>query len=306
MAAVYQRRAPITLPGGFGAGVGASIAMMLVMAILRFTTNTVSIPELLEESLIRITGGPVEAFFINKLGVGGKALLLVTMVEGTLILGGLLGLAFTRLWPLRSPSMRWLSGLSYGIVIGLLLNVVLLPLVNQGFFGSNALQVTAPPDIARALYGTTLAPFGVPVAISMFILSIVFGLTLVALLPWRVTSQATQPAAAADGAMGRRDFNKAMGGAALALVGGVGLWFVIRSALAPPPNAGPVAVEDPGTGASGGTATPPPVAQPSPESTHIAETNATPDMTEVAATPPVPPGFENVKPGARPRGHSGR
>src|SRR4051812_50218434 len=111
------------VPGGFGAGVGAAVAMMLVMAVLRLTTNTVSIPELMEESLIRLTGGRIESFFINLLGVGGKALLLASIVEGTLLLGGLLGLAFTYFWPLRSANTRWVSGLLYGLVIGLLLNV---------------------------------------------------------------------------------------------------------------------------------------------------------------------------------------
>src|SRR5215210_918166 len=106
--------------GGFGAGVGSALAMMLVMAVLRLTTNTISIPELMEESLIRLTGGQIESFLINLLGVGGKALLLVTIVEGTLLLGGLLGLAFTRLWPLRGVGTRWVSGLLYGLVVGLL------------------------------------------------------------------------------------------------------------------------------------------------------------------------------------------
>src|SRR3989442_1463393 len=85
------------IPGGFGAGVGAAVVMMLVMGLLRFVSNTITIPELMEESLIRLTGGRIEAFFINLLGVGGKALLLVTIVEGTLLLGGALGLAYTRL-----------------------------------------------------------------------------------------------------------------------------------------------------------------------------------------------------------------
>src|SRR3954464_12054552 len=180
------------ISGGFGAGVGAALVMMLVMAVLRFITNTASIPELMEESLIRLTGGRVEAFFINKLGVGGKALLLVTIVEGTLILGGLLGLAFTHFWPWRTVGRRWASGLLYGLVIGLLLNAVLLPLVDQGFFGATALQVTAPPDIAQALYGNKVAPIGLPPALSMFVFSIVFGLTLVALLPWRRVVAAPQ------------------------------------------------------------------------------------------------------------------
>ena len=47
--------------GGFWAGAGAALVMMLVMAVLRFTSNTVSIPELMEESLIRLTGGQIHA-----------------------------------------------------------------------------------------------------------------------------------------------------------------------------------------------------------------------------------------------------
>ncbi len=44
-----QRPAAIKLQGGFGAGVGAAIVMMLVMAVLRFISNTASIPELMED-----------------------------------------------------------------------------------------------------------------------------------------------------------------------------------------------------------------------------------------------------------------
>src|ERR1043165_928238 len=131
--AVMPNKKVVIIPGGFGAGVGAAVVMMLVMAVLRFVSNTITIPELMEESLIRLTGGQIESFFINRLGVGGKALLLVTIVEGTLLLGGLLGLAYTRLWPAATGKRRQ-SGLLFGLVLGLLLNAVFLPLVGQGFF----------------------------------------------------------------------------------------------------------------------------------------------------------------------------
>ena len=75
--AVMTNKRVAAIPGGFGAGVGAAVVMMLVMGFLRFISNTITIPELMEESLIRLTGGRIESFFINKLGVGGKALLLV-------------------------------------------------------------------------------------------------------------------------------------------------------------------------------------------------------------------------------------
>lgn len=277
------------IPGGFGAGVGAAIAMMIVMAVLRFTTNTTSLPELMEESLIRLTDGQIEAFFINLLGVGGKALLLVSMIEGTLLLGGLLGLGFTHTW-LRLTGFkpgRWLSGLLYGLVIGLLLNVVFLPLVGQGFFGSNALQVTAPPEIAETLYGRQLAPIGLPVFISMFLLATVFGLALTRLLRWPASSVAgatTEPDVVKTTPMARREFLKGTGAA---LLGGVLLFFGIRQALEPPPDAG---LEEVDLGSESQTE-PTSVA----DVKHDIEMEPTPGMTEVPATPPVPPGFEQVK-----------
>ena len=228
--------------GGFGAGVGAALAMMLVMAVLRFTTNTTSIPELMEDSLVRLTGGQINSFFINNLGVGGKALLLVTIAEGTLLLGGLLGLAFTHLW-LRAVSLslpRYLSGLVFGLLLGLLLNAVFLPIVDQGFFGSTALEVTAPPEIAQSIYGDSLAPYGLPMWFNMFLLAAVFGLALAYLLPWPATVTASEGAAVTVGAapLDRRGFNKAIGGTLLALFGGGVLWVGIRQALAPPSVAG--------------------------------------------------------------------
>ncbi|HUP27495.1 MAG TPA: hypothetical protein VM409_03595, partial [Chloroflexia bacterium] len=233
------------IPGGFGAGVGAAIAMMLVMALLRFTTNTTSIPELMENGLVRLIGGQTESYFIQLLGVGGKALLLVSIVEGTLLLGGLLGLGFTHTWVrLTGLNMgRLLSGLLYGLLLGLLLNAVFLPIMDQGFFGSTALQVTAPPDIAQSLYGNSLAPIGLPVWLEMFLLALIFGLALVRLLPWSVNAArdaapAGGTALAAASPMPRRDFMRAAGGGALALLGGAVLWLGIRQALEPPPNAG--------------------------------------------------------------------
>ncbi|HEY0069505.1 MAG TPA: hypothetical protein VGE04_06000, partial [Chloroflexia bacterium] len=223
--------------GGFGAGVGAALAMMLVMAVLRFTTNTTSIPELMEDSLVRLTGGQVNSFFINNLGVGGKALLLVSIAEGTLLFGGLLGLAFTHQWlnEVRFTVPRYLSGLAFGVLLGLLLNAVFLPIVGQGFFGSTALEVTAPPDIALSLYGDSLAPYGVPMWVNMFLLAAVFGLALAYLLPWPSTVKAADGAAPLAGTpVDRRGFNKAIGGTLLALFGGGVLWVGIRQALAPP------------------------------------------------------------------------
>lgn len=213
--------------GGFGAGVGAALVMMLVMAILRFTTNTISIPELIERGLISLAGGRVELFFTNTLGVGGKALLLVIIVEGTLLLRGLLGWAFTRLWPVERDisGWRWISGLLYGLVVGLLYNLLFLP---------QTLEADAPANVASSHYSSSLLPFSVPVWLNMFLLSTVFGLTLVALLRWPRPAMGTPEVSANTfaGAMSRRHFTKVVAGGALALVGGAPLWIGVKSAFA--------------------------------------------------------------------------
>jgi DMSO/TMAO reductase YedYZ molybdopterin-dependent catalytic subunit len=263
-AAQPRNRVVEALRGGFGAGVGAALIMMLVMMVLRLTTNTISIPELMEDSLTQLAGGNLEAVFIAWFGVGGKALLFVSILEGTLLLGGLLGLAFARLWPAwRNLQVnRWVSGLMYGLIVGALLNIVVLPAVGQGFFGSNVPIATAPPEISRALWGKALAPVGIPVAVNMFLLAIVFGLTLVKLLKWPGTVTAGETSR--DGAIivdgspdpQRRTVMKALGGSALAVAGGVGLWGIITKILEAPAKATLVEtdLEASGTPQAGATA----------------------------------------------------
>ncbi|HKP52920.1 MAG TPA: molybdopterin-dependent oxidoreductase [Chloroflexia bacterium] len=231
-----------TLRGGFGAGVGAALVMILVMAVLRFTTNTISIPELVEEKLTNLAGGQIESFFIGLFQEGGKALLLVLILEGTLLLGGLLGFAFTKLWPAwrNMGANRWLSGLLYGLIVGAGLNVIVLPLFGHGFFGSNALQATAPQEISRTIWGSTLAPFGIPVALNMFLLSIVFGLTLAKLLRWPRTVETEGPVAVGvvEGPdQQRRSLMRVLGGGTLAVVGGGALWGVLTAILKGPQKA---------------------------------------------------------------------
>lgn len=325
------------LPGGFGAGVGAAIAMMLVMAVLRFTTNTASIPEIMEQPLLHLLPGSIEAWFINNLGVGGKALLLVSIIEGTLLLGGGLGVLFARVWPttVAAPSWRWLSGVLYGLIIGAVLGLVFLPLMNQGVLGldpaPDAIRVTAPPNISTAIYGTALSPITVPLWLAMFVISLTFGLVLVALIRWPQTAGAAAPGAAGGRDLDRREFMRALGGGALALAGGAVLWVGIKQALAPPSVAGPTELlDDPAaTVGPGGaptevaqvvnpptpttgppTAVPPTLApgEPSPTTgppTAISGGNTTIPPTAQMTEMPTPPGatpvptnsaFANVKP----------
>jgi DMSO/TMAO reductase YedYZ molybdopterin-dependent catalytic subunit len=270
------------LRGGFGAGVGAAIFMLLVMGLLRFVSNTASIPELMEDGLIQLTGGEINSFFINTFGTGGKALLLVIILEGTLLLGGLLGLLYTVLWTGRGEALRWrwLSALLYGLGIGLLLNSLFLPAFGHGLFGSQVLQVTAPQDIAQTLYGTTLAPWGIPAWIHMFLLGFMFALALVRLLPWHEREAKVKETYGAQSEE-RRGFLKATGGVLLALFGGAAMWGIFARALQAPESAG---VVEGGQVPTGSEANP-----------EIFDTSRT-DDGEVRPTPePAEEGFEDVK-----------
>jgi DMSO/TMAO reductase YedYZ molybdopterin-dependent catalytic subunit len=278
-----QPRKKARLSGGFGAGVGAALMMLLVMGLIRFISNTASIPELMEDQLIFWTGGETNSFFINTLGTGGKALLLVLILEGTLLLGGLLGLLFARFWPvnLSIGSRRWLSGLFYGLLIGLILNALFLPLFGHGFFGTTALDVSAPPDISQNLYGSERAPWGIPAPINMFLLALIFSLSLVRLLPWEQAERAAETLEAPS--QERRGFLKALGGGLVALVGGVALWGIFARALQAPESAG---VVEEGRPAGSGS-------QVGPE---VLDTSKT-DAGEMRPTPePAPESFGDVKP----------
>jgi len=187
---------------------------------------------------------------------------------------------------------RWGSGLVLGLLVGLLLNVVFLPLVGQGLFGQNAPLATAPAEVAQTLYGTAHAPLGLPVWLNMWLLGGIFSFVLVALLPWAQIAQAAPaPAAPGDGMMTRRHFGKVLGGTALALLGGGGVWLLTNGLLAATPASGvaPTAPSGPGTpvadsgetGVPAGNGTPPPA--------------ATPGVPASVAGTPLPPEFRGLQ-----------
>jgi DMSO/TMAO reductase YedYZ molybdopterin-dependent catalytic subunit len=247
MAAIVQKR-PYRVIAGVGAGAGAALAMLVVMAAMRFLFGFLTVPELMLNTVLRVMGGQAFSNALDNLYYTGRPLLFAVILEGTLLLGVLLGVLYAwlarpnpttgkRLAIFNSP----LGGIIYGLVIGLLLNLLFLPLVDQAPFASAPFGLYAPSVI--------------PLWLGMMILGLVFGVTLQALLP-PVTSRVVVPAAAtpmgvgamvgapvevavnADPPRGRRDFLRILGGVALALVGGalfaVGGTIINRGGLADP------------------------------------------------------------------------
>src|SRR5207244_2845659 len=79
---------------GIGAGAGAALAMMLVMGGLRWLVGLPTVPELMLNKLILLLGGRGFSDALEKLFYAGRPLLFTVILEGTLLLGALLGLLF--------------------------------------------------------------------------------------------------------------------------------------------------------------------------------------------------------------------
>jgi DMSO/TMAO reductase YedYZ molybdopterin-dependent catalytic subunit len=224
--------APIRPQKGFGAGAGAALAMIAVMAVLRFSFGVPSIPELLQGAFLRLVPGDLFEFMIHLLGPGAKVLLLVSILEGMVLVGGLLGWLFVRNWRPAAPGAGTLarmaaernwSGVLYGLLVGVALVVI--------FFLLYVLGVFNPQPSTSVL---------LPVSISLILYGLVYGLSLISLLPWTAPVAAPAPKEAPTATIAgadRRDFLRVAGGTALALVGGVGLWGVLTKLLAEPEQA---------------------------------------------------------------------
>ena len=215
------------LQKGFGAGVGAALLMILAMALVR-VLGVMSIPELLQGAFLRLVPGDVFEFMIHWLGPGAKVLLLVQVLEGMLLAGGLLGYAYARGWRpagTAAPAFARLRANRYqgGALFGLLVGVGLVAI----FWLLYVLQIFNPQPAESTLLTVNL---------SLLFYGLVFGVALVALLPWPgVATTNVAPVVAAEG--DRRGFLRMAGGTALALVGGGVLWGILNKYYAEPTQA---------------------------------------------------------------------
>lgn len=234
------------LQKGFGAGAGAALIMILAMALVRFL-GVMSIPELLQGAFLRLVSGDMFEFMIHLLGPGAKVLLLVQVLEGILLVGGLLGYAYARGWRpagaaapafARLRANRYQGGALFGLLVGLGLVAIFWLLYALRIFNPQPAESTLPA-----------------VNLSLLFYGLVFGVALVSLLPWpNATTTNVEPVA--DAEEGRRGFLRMAGGTALALIGGGALWGVLTKVLAEPTQAvlAPEVVGTPGV-VSGADAT---------------------------------------------------
>jgi DMSO/TMAO reductase YedYZ molybdopterin-dependent catalytic subunit len=115
---------------GFLAGVGAALVMAAAMAVLRYTTDTPSLPEIVGEAIIGLMPAPVFSFILDAMQKAAKPTLYVGIFVGMLVVGGLLGRGFAY------GELSWSRALKLAAVVWAVIGLVILPLLGVGLFGS--------------------------------------------------------------------------------------------------------------------------------------------------------------------------
>lgn len=292
-----SRPRPYRIISGIGAGAGAALVMLVAMGLLRFMLQFPSLPELMLNPAVKLLGGQAFSDALDKLYYAGRPLMFTLMLEGTILLGVILGVIYARISrPNPTTGERpalfnsTLSGVLYGLVIGILLNTVFLPIVEQDVFASQPLGITAASPL--------------PLWAGLMVLTLIFGVTLQGLLPALAPKAEggvvlSDPAAQA---VDRRHVLRILGGAALSLVGGAAFWYggtVLTQGGFTSPVDRPVADDSTGAVQVEETATPAQVSQANPTSTPepTATTEpptATPQAVAQTPTEPPPPAPTNT------------
>jgi DMSO/TMAO reductase YedYZ molybdopterin-dependent catalytic subunit len=212
------------------AGVGAALAMTAAMAVLRYTTGTPSLPEIVGEAIIGLMPAPVFSFILDAMQKAAKPTLYVGIFVGMLAVGSLLGKGFAYGPP------TWGRALKLAAAVWALIGLVILPLLGVGLFGSGV----------RA--GTTT------LAIQLALVVGSFAVALVLLL------RATEPGLSAPDVSGRRRTALAgLAGGLVVLAAGGTAWRAVLVGSGPTSTADvspPAPVEPPASADTGGVAAP--------------------------------------------------
>lgn len=151
--------------GGFGTGVAAGIALILVFFAYRFATGSPTPVEALAERLVRLLPYPVFAFILASLQHFAKPLGFVIAVATSLIGFGVGGMLYVRAvgetrWP------RPLLGLAAAAVTWVSLTYIVLPIIQGPVLGVPLTTVISAPalpmSIGSLVYGFFLATLNRP------------------------------------------------------------------------------------------------------------------------------------------------
>ena len=220
---------------GLGAGAGGALAMLLVMALMRWLLGFPTLPEIMINAVLQMLGGRAFSDLLDRFYYSGLPLYFTLVLEGVLLVGALLGLLYA--WLARPVgSGQWavgsgerasppatsnpqfavkstsifrapLGGLLFGGLIALVLNGLFLPLVGQDPFAGEFKGIVAQTDV--------------PPWLGLSFMAQVFGLVTHLLLP----KAAPVGSEAMEADAGRRQALRVAGGTLLALLGGGAFWY---------------------------------------------------------------------------------
>jgi DMSO/TMAO reductase YedYZ molybdopterin-dependent catalytic subunit len=217
---------------GIGAGAGGALAMVAAMGLMRWLLGFPSIPEVMLNTFLTILGGRLFSDLLDRYYYSGLPLFVTLVLLGTLLLGALLGLLYAWLSrPNQTTGKRHpfltnpLAGVVYGLLIGLLLNVLFLPLVGQEMFAGFSSQFSG-------MYSAS----SVPPWVGLMLLALIFGtVTHLLLMRSRKTVFTSETAPDLQSAIrnpqsemvdaDRRQVLRIAGGTVLALMGGAIFWY---------------------------------------------------------------------------------
>ncbi len=156
---------------GFLLGAFAGALASAVMLVLRILTPTPSIAEFVQDALVSVVPGAVFSWVLDRVGFNAKPLMFALIIVGQIAVGGVLGILYTRISPVRQISIVTAFGdvVLFSVALWALVGFVLLPLTGDGAFGFDR--------------GTD----GLPVWMLTFVISVVFTMTLVGL--YRIITQ---------------------------------------------------------------------------------------------------------------------
>lgn len=150
---------------GFFAGVIGGLVMILVQSIARLGAGVPMFPDLFEDLATRTIPAALFSKVLDTFLFQAKPLLFVGLLVFQLIVLGVVGVVFTRVWGRRITSDRsdegWRSGVIAGLAAWAITVVVLLPIAGQGMFGSatadGALGLNLVLIFGFLIFGLTLA-----------------------------------------------------------------------------------------------------------------------------------------------------
>jgi DMSO/TMAO reductase YedYZ molybdopterin-dependent catalytic subunit len=194
---------------GFLAGAIASLPMAAAMLALASAIGLPTLPDLLADPVLFLVPGPLFGLLIDALQFGAKSLLLAVLLEGQLIVCGLVGRAWARRSGQASPAAMWRGALTTTLAIYAAVVTVGLALVGVGPLG-----VGLPTGPLPGLAG-------------LLLVHLAYALALVPAYRWLADRAAAAPAAPDRE---RRRFLGVLGATSLALVGGGTLWRALGGA----------------------------------------------------------------------------